>query len=344
MSDESTASAPSAAPETASAPAEAAPQASAPDLAPEEIDAITGATDESGETVTIGGVEVPISALGELPDDVLGKIRRKVKVSGEEREISLAEALQQASLAGGAHDKMREAARVRKEAEALQRKMLSDPLGAIRELAAAEGISRQQAEDLVLRQVSQLLDYDAMSPEQRAEHDKRAEMERRAAEHERWEREQITQRTQQETQQVVAGALERHQLTGDARAERNVAMVAEGIIADLISAGRIREDRAIPPQLMAAVMDKAAGHVAQSIEQERARERDAWLEVDDDDALIERIGPERARRIAKAIAAKAKKAAAPQRRPLGASPPAPKPRSFADIRAELERKDREGAW
>lgn len=355
MSDETTASAPAEAPtSTASAPEGAPPpeSASAPqggaEGAPEGssdeevVAAIEAAEDAGAETVTIGGVEVPLAALSDIPDDVLGKVRRKVKVSGEEREVSLAEALQAVSLAGGAQDKMREAARLRKEAEAALARVVEDPIGSIEQIAQMRGISREQARAAVERQLLEALEYEGLPPEERAELDKRRELEAKAKAYEEWQRQQQEQRAQQQHRQHVEqlgsaldSALSEVGLGGDSYATRRAASLMEGLIA---------AEGQIPQQQLTAAMKRAAQMVREEIEADRRSVFDA----DDDGALLERIPPEVARRIARAYAQRVKASAKPKAHAPEGTPRQKKPSksevSFAELRAELERRDREGAW
>lgn len=334
------ASAPAAEPAAASAPASASSEASDAELAA-ALDSEGGEGGSGEPTVTIGGVEIPVSALAELPDDVLGSITRKVKVSGEEREVTLAEALQAVSLAGGAQDKMREAAQLRKQAEAALSNVLEDPIAAVEKIAEMRGVSREQAREIVFKRVADLIEYESMDPQERARLDHQREVERKAKAWEEMQQRQAEEREralhQQNTEQMGAmlgSALSEAGLDGgDAYAMRRAASIVEGLIA---------AEGNVPEHQIRSAMQRAAAIVRDEIQAERRR----VFEVDDDSALLEAIGQEQARRIARAYAARVKKQAP---KPAGSAPKPSngqrrRPMSFDDLRAELEQRDREGRW
>jgi len=302
MSEETTASAPEAA---------AAPEASAPDDAMVETASTIDAVAEPGaDTVMLGDVAVPLAALADLPDDVLRNLKRTVKVNGEEREVSIADALQAVSRAEGADAKMREAARMR-------RLMLEDPLSAVQELARIESErqkldvpldGRALLETALLRQFEQ----ESMTDEERAQW----EMEQKAKAFEEYQRAEKERRAQAQHQQHVetmrtqmGEALERAGVAGDGHVFTRAVTIMQGLVA-------AKGD--IPDAQLAAAMDKAVGLAADEL----GKARTSWLDVEDDAALLERIPADVQRRIARAYAAKTKKAASSPRRPAG-EPKAP---------------------
>jgi len=332
------------APVVSDAGGDAAPEAlggngSAPEaLGAEVLEAIEGAAADSNgaATVTIGGIEIPIEALADVPDDVLGHIRRKITSAGEEREISLLEALEAVPKADGWQRKQWEAAQKIREVEDVYKRLRADPY--IEAALRGDGDAALRAAEA---RVLEAYRREGMSDEQRAEADRLAELERKAERADEYEKR--------------------------ARKEAEAAQTAK--LADYFSSNikRSLEAAGVPPsdrmlQRAATVMSSliegegrdltqselagAFGRVAEFVRDEIEADRGSMFDVDDDAALIERIGDERARRIAKAYAARVRQAAPPPTAPAG-SKPAPRrkrPRSFDELREELERKDREGAW
>lgn len=89
--------------------------------------------------------------------------RYKVKVAGQEREMTLDELRQQATLAMGAQARFEEAARLRKEADAAREALLKDPAGYLRE----QGWTQEQLYALAEKQVLQQIEEERLTPEQR---------------------------------------------------------------------------------------------------------------------------------------------------------------------------------
>lgn len=304
---------------TASAPAEATTANEGDGVSPESVDASyegDGATpNESVETVDLGGVAVPLSALADLPDDVLRSIRRRVKVNGEEVEVSIADALQAVSKAGGADAKMREAAQQRKQAESALARVMQDPIAAIGQIAEMHGMSREDARSLLEQRLLDQYEYESLDPQERAKLDARREMERKAKafeEHERAEQERQQQAQHQQNVETLRTqmneALGRAGVGGDGHVFARAATIMQGLVS-------AKGD--IPAAELAVTMDKAVSIAADELGKSRAD----WLNVDDDSALLERIPEAVQRRIARAYAAKAKRSASSPRRPAGAPNP-----------------------
>lgn len=89
--------------------------------------------------------------------------RYKVKVAGQERELTLDELRQQATLAMGAQARFEEAARLRKEADAAREALLKDPAAYLRQ----QGWTQEQLYALAEKQVLQQIEEDKLSPEQK---------------------------------------------------------------------------------------------------------------------------------------------------------------------------------
>lgn len=120
-------------------------------------------------------------------EKLLTTIKRKVKVDGAELEVPLAELETDYQLKAASHKKLREAAALRKEAEAAVAKLKADPRRALRELGVDV---RKLSED----ELSEALAEEMMSPAEKALRDREkaiAEREARieAAEAERKEAE-----------------------------------------------------------------------------------------------------------------------------------------------------------
>lgn len=316
---EATASAPAEASTTTASEGNGAPaeQANAP------VDGAEGVTIEAtaepgADTVMLGDVAVPLAALADLPDDVLRGLKRTVRVNGEEREVSIADALQAVSKAEGADAKMREAARQRKEAEAALARVMQDPIAAIAQIAQMNGSTPEEARALLEQRLLEQYEFEAMDPAERAKVEARREMERKAKAFEEYQRAEQERQAQAQHQQHVetmrtqmGAALERAGVGGDGHVFSRAVSIMQGLVA-------AKGD--IPEAQLAAAMDKAVGLAADELGKSRA----AWLDVDDDSALLERIPEAVQRRIAKAYASKAKKSAPAPRRPDGA-PKAAKP-------------------
>lgn len=312
--------------ETASAPAEA-PTTTASEgegIAPEAVSAAPegdGATTASDavETIELGGVAVPVSALADLPDEVLRGMTRTVKVNGEEREVSIADALQAVSKAEGADAKMREAAKQRKQAEQALASIIADPLGSIEQIATMRGVSREKAREAVEKALLDRFEYESLDPQKRAELDQRREMERKARAFEEHQKRQAAEReraahqqTVQTMQEQMTTALDRAGIANDPHAFSRAATIMSGLVS---------AEGDVPAAQLAAAMDKAVAQAKAEIAATRA----GLFQADSDEALLERIPVDVQRKIARAYAAKVKKASASPTRPRGAPKTAQEP-------------------
>lgn len=360
--------APTSAPASDSAPSEAAPPLSEPGgtpAAPEgtegaqssegELDAETLAAlenaSEDGSTVNINGQAVPIEALQaalEENPDLLKKLRRKVRAAGEEREITLAEALEAVPKVRGWQKRMEEAAQQRKEAaqqrkqvEQLVERMKSDPVGALEQILGSE--------DAVYERMLEHLRYRGMSPEQRAQIDAERELRRKAElgeeylqrlEQERVER--ATAQAREAWQRDILGAL---QSSGQRGTPWEIARAA-GYVSEVLE--HLPDGAKLTPQQQAQLARQAADYVRQ----ERERERAAEVEGLDDDGILKYLGDDLARRAARAYAKRVRAAQGMRPEPLPEpaggrtrEPAAPPPRrSIEDLLDELQEKDRRGEW
>jgi hypothetical protein len=283
----------------------------------EALEALTANDGTSEETITIGGVEVPVSALTDLPDDVLRKIKRKVKAAGQEREVSLIEALEAVPKAEGWQRRMWEASQREKQLEALASRMAEDPIEAFAKL---RGVTRSQALDALGSQLLADLDYESLPPAERAKRDRERELERKAALADELMRRQDEERAKVETERAQKTALATlrtaFQAHGVAETPYAIRRVAS-IVLDATEAGVIKGDPT------ASDLEWAAQEVAR----EQREERESYLSPDaDGEALIARVGEDRARRIAQAYAARVRA----KQSPVTREAPAPgKPRQQA---------------
>lgn len=296
-------------PEGLEEPTEIESGSDAEGLDDDALDALEGDAGPPAETITIGGVEVPVAALSDLSDDVLRRIKRKVKAAGEEREISLIEALEAVPKAEGWQRRMWEASKKEKELEAIAKRMGSDHIGAY---AALHGVSRREAMDALAAQYLREAERDAMSPEERAKAERQDELERKAKLAEEYERKEKERELEAQAntlrQQFMAATKPALTEAGLSASKRNVQAVAQ-YVSTAIESGIIKGTPG-PDDFTWA---------AKEVAKEISSEREEYLSTDDADQLIERIGPERARKIAQAYAKRVRKAAAPVERE-GAAP------------------------
>lgn len=304
------------------------------ELDPEDVVALEGAGEAAPgeETVRIGDVDVPLSALSELPDAVLKKIKRKVKARGQELEVTLADALEAVPQAEGWRKRMWEAAQREKELEEIAHRMGTDHVGAY---AALHGISRGEAMDRLGKQYLQELQRDAMTPEERAAADRQADLERKAARVEEIERKERERQMQAEADSLrrtflaaTKPALENSGLKASKRNIQQVASIVDRALRDGVIKGTPTSDD----------FAWAAGELAKEV----AEERDEYLPADaEGEALIERIGVDRARKIAQAYAKRVRKAAPKVERQRTGNAPArqeSRPQTWEEWRSETDRR------
>ena len=274
---------------------------------------------EVADTVSIGGVDVPLSALADLPDDVLKHIRRKVKSAGEEREVSMLDALDAVPKAEGWQKRQWEAAQREKAVQEAAQGISTDVVGSLMKLG---NMSRAEATDMVAQQMVSILERQQMSPEDRARaeaHEQLVSKAARADEYERAEA-QAKQATETAALQATYTGLANDALTAagvrqSPQAVQRVASVLERASVD----GQIRGD------ITSEHFAWAAGVVAKELTDERA----AYYGDAEGDDLIGRVGEEQARKIARAYAKRVQRSQATPRREESAAPrSAAQPRSF----------------
>lgn len=266
------------------------------DLGAEDLDALTSAVEGDApaptDTVRIGEHDVPFEVLqAAMADDgIMQRLTRKLKVDGEEVEVSFADALQSVPLAKGAQKRMWEAAQQRKQVEQLVDAMKRDPLGIMERVLGGS--------DAVYKAVADRLEYEGMPPEDRARLDEERELRRkagRADEYEKAEQERElaarTAKLQQTYAEGIRGALEAGGVRVSPHAVARTAMVLDAAIKDGVLGADITQ----------ADYQWAASRVAEELDAERS----ALIPDDvEGDALIESVGEARARRIAQAYAAR----------------------------------------
>ncbi len=253
---------------TPSAPAKGA--APTETLSAEVIDTITSAPAGSGQTIKIGEHEVPISALADLPDDVLKQIKRKIKSAGAEREVSLLEALEAVPKADGWQAKLQQAARKERELDSIAESLGKDPIMAY---ATIHQVSEEEAERALAEQVLKRLDYRNLPKAEQAKIDRERELERKAAKADDYER------VEKEREQAAAAVQAQRTLTPMIKSglegvglpldETHVAQVAEELSAMMryghFGSGQSTrtigaDDIAEAAKTVAARADKLVGH------------------------------------------------------------------------------------
>jgi hypothetical protein len=298
--------------------------------------------------VRIGDLDVPIEALNNLPDDVLRKIKRKVRAGHEDVEVDVLEALTRYPQAHGWQKRMWEASQaektVRQQAQELiehGRAMGTDAIGA---LARMYKVTREQAADAISNQlVAELNRQDQlakMSPEDRQRMQRMGDLERDSAELKRMQEaekkraEEAQQSKLRERYAADFGAALK--AGGLAVTPRNVRDVAN-MVATMIDDGLIKGD-ATPDDLRWAASELA---------KENAKD-DSERMPTDAAQLIEYLGEDRARAVAREIGKRVQQKVSPPTRSPGAKPKAPtngeRPRTFAewqrDANAQARRRDR----
>lgn len=300
------------------------------ELSADDAEAIAEAVESSPanpgeETIKIGNVDVPLSALNELSPEVLKKIKRKVRANGTEMEVSLLEALESVPKSKDYIRKTQQLAQVRKQLEQIAQRMGGDTIGAY---AALHGISRDEAVNDLLGQ----LQREPMTKEEK----RQRELELRAAQAEEYER-----RDEERAQGIEK--------------ERLAKSYIESINGALTSAG-LKPSQYLT-QRVAMTMGQAMqdgeltnpgpddfAHYAGVVAKEIAGERTETLgsEDEDGDALIARYGEKRAAKIARAYADKVRKAQKSPERPAGSAPRATSaPKKNETYKEYIERKNRE---
>jgi len=292
-----------AAPEPAPVVEEAAPAApEPPPLDPAELEALSGDLSKppvDTETVMIGDAEIPMSALlahlgGEDGDAVLAKIMRTVRAAGEDREVSLLDALKAVPKAEGWQKRQWQAAQAEKKLDGIAASMGADVVGAYQQL---HGCTAEQAREAVLSQLEGQYAREAMSPEDRARSDAHAKLERDAAELAQIKGQQKAEQASKDqkaferrVKPLMYAALKEAGIPKTRQAIQQMA----GIVAAMHDQGLIVGDAQAGPEHFASA--------AETLNQERAEERTIRYDGLEGDALIERMGPELARRAAKAVA------------------------------------------
>lgn len=269
-----------------------------------------------GETIEIGGVRVPVEALSSLPDDVLAKIKRKVKAGHKDVEVSLLEALEAVPKAEGWRQRQWEASQHEKKLEAIARQMGSDVIGAYSKL---HGVSKAQALEAIAQQYIAAEEYERMDPKAKAEKERLAALEekaRRVEEYERAEKQrELETHTARKREQYLAAIKPAMKAAGLPDSQFAIARVAMLVHSAM-------EDGTIKGEASADDLRWAAQEVAAEYRAETEQHRPGADASDED--LIAHYGEAEARRIARAYAKRVQRSAAPQPRSNG-SAPKPKP-------------------
>jgi hypothetical protein len=306
------------------------------DLAAIDLDdepASNGDTALAGDTIKIGDYELPVSVLEQLPDEVLKRIKRKVKAGGEELEVTLADALASVPQARGWQKRMWEAAQREKGVDAksaqldmIARSLGTDPTGAIAKLY---GVSRRQAADFLTQQAlgayQEADRLDQMSPQERERWQRMDELERRAARADELEKQEQSREHEAQVARSREGFL----------ADMKPALEQAGIKANAFAIRRVSAvlRDAMDEGVVQAVTPEDIRWAVGEVKKELTAEREAEYGDADGEALIARIGEERAKLIARAYAKRVQTRQAPVERRADAKPRSvtkEKPRSFAE--------------
>lgn len=328
--------------DNAQAPAEGEPAAGGDGdgLDEETLAALAGGDvpDPDEPTVTIGEHSIPLSALTEYlstDDDLLGKVKRTIKANGEEREVTLAEALEAVPKAEGFHKKLYELNQERQRLNEAATLMEKDTIQA---LMRSHNLTREQAVDRLATHLHAELEREAMSPEERKAAEERARLEERARiadEYEQRERSRQREAAEAKARETLEPML-------------NSALEAAGVAPSVYTFGRVGTllDRAMRDGIITTDLPTEADirDAAKQVAKETAAERDTYLSGDGD-ALLERLGPDVARKVAQAYAKQVQARRGSPERPAGA-PPKPKRKpevdpSEMDWHDYLAMKDRE---
>lgn len=223
--------------------------------------------------------------------------KHKVKIDGQEAEVSLDELIAGYSKAKASHDRFQQAAQERKIAEQLKKeaeeakaRLKTNPWDVLKEL---EADPRALAEEYLIKQ----LEYDAMTPEQRTamEESKRKDRERQEleekirkyeerekAEKEAQEAKEIQEKTQHFVKEIETSMLEALQSSALPKTHAMVAKVADKML-EAHSYG----------------IDMHPSQAVRLVEEELKVLKKAFLEDLDADKLADFLGEEQLKKIRK---------------------------------------------
>ncbi len=173
--------------------------------------------------------------------------RHKIKVRGEEREVPLSELIKLAEKGGGAEKVFEEAAGMRKQVEALLRKLPEDTVGALEQLLgdksrAAKTVLAQMWRDPAVRAemeayLVEQYQYEGLPEQERRKVDEDRDVRRKAAEYERLAKEDADRKRDAATTQyrerftaTFTNALAAEGLPAEPRTLAMMAQLAEAAI------------------------------------------------------------------------------------------------------------------
>lgn len=96
-------------------------------------------------------------------DDLLKSYRRKTKINGQDRELSVEEAYKLASLGAASNERFHSAKTLKAEAEAAIAQLKQDRISVLEK----QGYSRQQVREILEQDLLKLYEEEALTPEQR---------------------------------------------------------------------------------------------------------------------------------------------------------------------------------
>ena len=275
----------------------------------DSVESLQGATGESGEAIKSEPKSEPQSS------------KHRVKVDGEESDVSIEELIAGYSRTKAANNRFQQAAQERKIAEQLKKeadeartRLKSDPWSVLKEL---EVDPRSAAEEFLIKQ----LELEALTPEQRAaledsnKKDKeRKDLEERirkyeekeAKEKEAKEQAEIQEKTQYFVKELESSMMEALQTSKLPKTNAIVAKVADKMLEAF--------DRGI---------DMPPKHAIRLVEEELVQLKKAFLEDLDPDRLAEFLGEEQIKKIRKRDVEKLKN-------------PIPSPESSKKVQAKVD--------
>jgi hypothetical protein len=228
---------------------------------------------------------------------------------------------------------MYEAAQKERQLEQAMAGIGKDPIGVI---AKQQGVSREQAADLLAQQALTTLERQAMDPKARAELEAREELERKAKGFEELQEQERQRKLEAEAAQwrerLTSGFHQALEAQGLPKSKHALARMA-GLIGAATDRGVIKGDPTPDDYAW------AAERVAEEVRAEQATMLDA-----EGDELISRLGEDVALKVARAVAARYRKTAPPDRqagveRKTGRREPS-KIRNWNEWREEANRRMR----
>jgi predicted nucleic acid-binding protein len=260
-----------------------------------------------------------------------------IKVDGKTEKLTpeeIARIKRDASLGKKAQKAIWQAAQERKQLEGVVNALKQDPVGVLRHIFGSDDAVRALMEEHLGRQIQE----ESLPEERRAERQRIRELEAKERELKQYQQQDEERRQQQQT------ARARRQLEGVFTAE----IKAQGI-TDEVEVDYALSQMAIAVQALGdegMPLEDAIAHAAGELGRRHKASRGKAYEIDDPDALIEALGEERARKLARRMAERVSKAAPGPRAPAPgpAASNGSKRRTLNDVFDELAERDQRKTW